>query len=1120
MKFKYIKNLFNKKKGLGRLFWLARVLILIFVLIAISCFIYINEVGFPGYLQNMLIKNLESKGYRISVQRVKFGWYRGIIIENLKIETNNGDSTIILEANSADILPTMSSIFKRKPEIKRIGIFDGDLRILANKNQSSENLFICEIKHSFFRFYNDGTASFEVYGNVRKSKLNIYAQHVNLKSLFDSITKLFPEEKSKSGSDEFIAILNKINEIDFYDDSKIDIKINRITGSGDDLIAEVNFDFPFIYGKTFLARNLIGSISSIPIPFNLKRHKFYGDLNMNYFSSKGISLNNFTGNFSVQFNDNGTKEVLLNLKNKHLKTKNIELKDLSNTLRFSISGFNVNSLFSPIEIHGNTGEISYDGFRLTKLKYEGFITNNILTTNLIGINLKTSFGDGEMKDLNFEGVHLNYDGILNKRNGYQISGKIDFQSDTIRATNFQVKSINYSGIIDYSTTNVLPSIIKGDFKFSQFKNHNLEIHDCSTSISFEKSLSLTQNYITNLFDVLNSSILSLKTDFHNTIFHDVNINSIRANIESDLRNLRINELNVIFGNGDINLYGNFDKQKHYVNASIGSTTSLEILHAIVGNKFTFLTNYVNPKIPLSINVNVDGFVPELKRLFSSNAFEHLSKFNYKGELKLGAIRLGKENLNNVNCNFTYTTNSLTFNNFSFILKTNNFNTTGIINFRNYDYSLKINGFINPSDVFDIINITNIQISSLISNTSPFEITANIKANYRNIKDLELLLNSTNTLINARISATNFTFRNKAISELRCNVEYFNNILTFSNVELLRTNEKANADKIIADFNTQRVYLINAKGNLSPSDLTEAIGPEAYDALSPFKFHKTPTIKANGSVPMHGAIGDIEFDVFAPELEWWKIKVNNASSKIFWKDETVTLKNFYSDFYGGDLNLSLYADFLESGPTNLNFTAKITKAYFNDLLKDILKKPQKIEGKLSGVLEVSSKSITNYCEWHGKGEVTLEEGLIWDIPIFGIFSPILNTVSPGLGNSRANYASAHFILTNGIVATSDLEIRAKAVRMKYEGTVDFDKKIEAQVEAEVLRDVWLVGPAIRFLLKPLTKLFIYKVKGTIDKPVSEPLFIPKILLAPLHPFKTIKDYIFPSNEANDNEKEKK
>jgi len=970
MKFKYIKNLFNKKKGLGRLFWLARVLILIFVLIAISCFIYINEVGFPGYLQNMLIKNLESKGYRISVQRVKFGWYRGIIIENLKIETNNGDSTIILEANSADILPKISSLFKRKPEIKRIRIFDGDLRILANKNQSSENLFICEIKHSFFRFYNDGTASFEVYGNVRKSKLNIYAQHVNLKSLFDSITKLFPEEKSKSGSDEFIAILNKINEIDFYDDSKIDIKINRITGSGDDLIAEVNFDFPFIYGKTFLARNLIGSISSIPIPFNLKRHKFYGDLNMNYFSSKGISLNNFTGNFSVQFNDNGTKEVLLNLKNKHLKTKNIELKDLSNTLRFSISGFNVNSLFSPIEIHGNTGEISYDDFRLTKLKYEGFITNNILTTNLIGINLKTSFGDGEMKDLNFEGVHLNYDGILNKRNGYQISGKIDFQSDTIRATNFQVKSINYSGIIDYSTTNVLPSIIKGDFKFSQFKNHNLEIHDCSTSISFEKSLSLTQNYITNLFDVLNSSILSLKTDF------------------------------------------------------------------------------------------------------------------------------------------------------SFILKTNNFNTTGIINFRNYDYSLKINGFINPSDVFDIINITNIQISSLISNTSPFEITANIKANYRDIKDLQLLLNSTNTLINARISATNFTFRNKAISELRCNVEYFNNILTFSNVELLRTNEKANADKIIADFNTQRVYLINAKGNLSPSDLTEAIGPEAYDALSPFKFHKTPTIKANGFVPMHGAIGDIEFDVFAPELEWWKIKVNNASSKIFWKDETVTLKNFYSDFYGGDLNLSLYADFLESGPTNLNFTAKITKAYFNDLLKDILKKPQKIEGKLSGVLEVSSKSITNYYEWHGQGEVTMEEGLIWDIPIFGIFSPILNTVSPGLGNSRANYASAHFILTNGIVATSDLEIRAKAVRMKYEGTVDFDKKIEAQVEAEVLRDVWLVGPAIRFLLKPLTKLFIYKVKGTIDKPVSEPLFIPKILLAPLHPFKTIKDYIFPSNEANDNEKEKK
>ena len=55
--------------------------------------------------------------------------------------------------------------------------------------------------------------------------------------------------------------------------------------------------------------------------------------------------------------------------------------------------------------------------------------------------------------------------------------------------------------------------------------------------------------------------------------------------------------------------------------------------------------------------------------------------------------------------------------------------------------------------------------------------------------------------------------------------------------------------------------------------------------------------------------------------------------------------------------------------------------------------------------------------------TLRDGLIWDIPIFGIFSDVLNGMVPGLGSSRASAGTCTFIITNGIIRSDDLDIRS-------------------------------------------------------------------------------------------------
>jgi len=120
---------------------------------------------------------------------------------------------------------------------------------------------------------------------------------------------------------------------------------------------------------------------------------------------------------------------------------------------------------------------------------------------------------------------------------------------------------------------------------------------------------------------------------------------------------------------------------------------------------------------------------------------------------------------------------------------------------------------------------------------------------------------------------------------------------------------------------------------------------------------------------------------------------------------------------------------------------------------------------------------------------------------------------GLGKSRASDGSGTFVITNSVIRSDDLEIRAPALRMQYRGTVDFDGRTDAVVEAELLRDTWLVGPLVSRILWPITKIFEYKVTGTLSQPKLVPLFLPKILSMPLHPFRTLKELM--GNPPNTN-----
>ena len=365
-----------------------------------------------------------------------------------------------------------------------------------------------------------------------------------------------------------------------------------------------------------------------------------------------------------------------------------------------------------------------------------------------------------------------------------------------------------------------------------------------------------------------------------------------------------------------------------------------------------------------------------------------------------------------------------------------------------------------------------------------------------------------TAFSGRVALSNFTFRGESITSLQTALQYTNQLLLVFAPRIQCATQQVSADGLLADFNRELVFLTNGFSTTEPGVIARAIGPHIWRAIEPYRFLKVPTAHVYGTIPMRGEAGaDLHFDLDGGPFQWWKFDLPHIVGHVHWAGLHLTLSEVRADFYDGKLAGSAAFDFSEPHTTTFEFNASVTNVLLQALMADLATRTNHLEGRLNGRLVVTKANTDSLRSVSGFGELHLRDGLIWDIPLFGIFTPILNGISPGLGNSRANAGTSSFVITTGVIRSNDLEIRSGAMRLLYHGTVDLDGNLNARVEAELLRDVRLVGPLVSTLFWPVTKMFEYKVTGTLAEPKSEPVFlVPRLISLPFLPFRALKSLV--------------
>jgi hypothetical protein len=416
----------------------------------------------------------------------------------------------------------------------------------------------------------------------------------------------------------------------------------------------------------------------------------------------------------------------------------------------------------------------------------------------------------------------------------------------------------------------------------------------------------------------------------------------------------------------------------------------------------------------------------------------------------------------------------------------------------HSYSFQIHSTLDPLLIRPLLNTNQQRRFKLAGFTQPPVIDAEIHGRWYDLQSIG---------VRGHILVTNCSFRGQPISRVETGLDYTNGYLRCLAPRAEVGAQSAMASSVGVDLIGQRVYLTNATGQVDADVVTRMIGPKTTLIMAPYRFLHPPRVHAEGIIPIRDErLADLHFDVDGDSFQWWRLAATHISGHVDWVGEHLDLKQIQAAFYDGTAAGQAQFEFPQESPgTKFQFTVAVTNADLRALISNLSTRPGQLEGRLTGTATLTNGDTSDLTSLRGGGQVSLREGLIWSIPVFGILSPVLEGISPGLGSSRAGEASATFSITNGTLRSDDLEIRAAAVRLQYRGTLGMDRSFNARVQAELLRSTWVFGPVLSTMLWPVTKLFEYKVTGTLDAPKTEPVFIlPKLLLLPLHPLRTLKE----------------
>ncbi|MEP4078284.1 AsmA-like C-terminal region-containing protein [Haloferula sp.] len=280
-----------------------------------------------------------------------------------------------------------------------------------------------------------------------------------------------------------------------------------------------------------------------------------------------------------------------------------------------------------------------------------------------------------------------------------------------------------------------------------------------------------------------------------------------------------------------------------------------------------------------------------------------------------------------------------------------------------------------------------------------------------------------------------------------------------------------------------VTIRKLKGEAWPGQITRTFSPKLAETLERYGFHSNPGLEANGVVGVkHGkpkqnltvrfaSNKPVDYDFLGTTL---KLQAPRGTVRVL--PNVVQANDLSFGLFGGTIRGSLEAQIGEGG--NVGGEIDWTRVSLPALSSAYGFKSQP-KGQITGRLDFDlvDRKIAGLS---GVGHIALENGELFEVPIFGPLSPVISAV---LGNRKSGFQEANeafctFNIKKGTLTTLDFKTATSSLVFTGDAVVDLAKQTLQMTLRMNARGLFGV---ITLPLRPFYGIFQFRGAGPIQKP---------------------------------------
>ncbi len=293
------------------------------------------------------------------------------------------------------------------------------------------------------------------------------------------------------------------------------------------------------------------------------------------------------------------------------------------------------------------------------------------------------------------------------------------------------------------------------------------------------------------------------------------------------------------------------------------------------------------------------------------------------------------------------------------------------------------------------------------------------------------------------------------------------------------------DRILYDNEKKTIEISKLRGTAWPAPIVRTFESKVADELENYRFHRPPTLAADGTIGIMSGLPrqDLKVRFSSPAAASYEfldedLDLSNPGGTVRVLADRVSVLGLEAGVLDGSIRTDFDIRLGESRQrfdgeivwTGLSLPAIATTYGFDSTPK----------GSITGRMDFSLTG-TDVSGLDGSGNVTLEDGELFEVPIFGPLSPLISAVlgRRKAGFQEANQAFCTFRVDDGVISTTDFFTSTPSIHFTGDGKADLPKD---RLDMTIRMNARGLFGLITLPLRPIYEgLFQFRGSGPIDNP---------------------------------------